>query len=334
MAKSNVLKILYVFDMLKRTDENHPINTTQIIENLMKAGFEKAERKAIGNYITILRDEMDYDIILCDNKNLGWYMVNQEFEDYELKMLCDAVSSAKFLTANSTNSLIKKIRKQATVDGDRIIKAGLVVDDSLKMSDSKFTLKFDTIMRAIADGKQITFQYETIGSGGEKIPKYNGRIYEVSPYYLGIWKHEYFVIANTNPHDNVSPYHLSLMTNVKMTDKKIKPMSEVEQLKKINKNGRTFGDFLKESVNLFTNNVKSIDISGINILRPEVVKKFGSNITFINQGDDRFKVRINASDSLGFYQWIAGFGNSIKIDGPDECIDGFKQFLKDALEQY
>ena len=34
MASSNVLKILYVLDMLKRTDEFHPINSTEIIQKL------------------------------------------------------------------------------------------------------------------------------------------------------------------------------------------------------------------------------------------------------------------------------------------------------------
>ena len=108
MAESGVLKILLVLDILKRTDEYHPINSTQIIEALEKQGL-KAERKTIGKYIQVIRDEMGYDIVLCDNKNLGWYMCDQEFEDYELKMLADSVASAKFLSVDNSRKLIKKI---------------------------------------------------------------------------------------------------------------------------------------------------------------------------------------------------------------------------------
>lgn len=42
MAESGVLKILLVLDILKRTDEYHPINSSQIIEQLKKQGL-KAE---------------------------------------------------------------------------------------------------------------------------------------------------------------------------------------------------------------------------------------------------------------------------------------------------
>ena len=119
MIESGVLKILLVLDILKRTDEHHPVNSTQIIEELQKKGL-KAERKSIGKYIQILRDEMNYDIVLCDNKNLGWYMCDQEFEDYELKMLADSVASAKFLSAANSRKLIKKIENLATKDGERI----------------------------------------------------------------------------------------------------------------------------------------------------------------------------------------------------------------------
>lgn len=47
MISSNVLKILLVLDMLKRTDEQHPINSSQIIDKLEEKGLT-AERKSIG----------------------------------------------------------------------------------------------------------------------------------------------------------------------------------------------------------------------------------------------------------------------------------------------
>ena len=122
MAESNALKILFVLDILKRTDEKHPVNSSQIIEELKNKGV-KAERKSIGKYVQIFRDEMDYDIVLCDNKNLGWYMRGLMFEDYELKMLADSVASAKFLTIDNSRKLIKKILTLATKGGGRYYKS-------------------------------------------------------------------------------------------------------------------------------------------------------------------------------------------------------------------
>lgn len=333
MLSSNVLKILLVLDMLKRTDEQHPINSTQIIKQLEEKGF-KAERKSIGNYVRSLTDEMGYDIVLHSNKNLGWYMVGQEFEDYELKILADAVAQSQFLSADHSRKLIKKIRNLATIEGERIIKNTVVMDESLKLVDSKFALKFDTIMRAISDNKKVSFKYYEMGANNRKVVRNDGKIYTISPYYLGVWGHEYFLIANTDPYDNVSTYRVEMMDEITISAERIKPMNQVDQLKGIGKNGRTFIDFIKESVNLKNGTVKTIQISGINPLRKEVMKKFGNTISFRNQGEDRFVVNVNSADSRGFYEWIARYGSSMKIESPKECIDTYKAYLQETQELY
>lgn len=333
MASNNVLKILYVLELLKGTDEYHPINSSQIIEELEKYGL-KAERKSIGNYIRILKEELQYDIILSDNKNLGWYMVGQEFEDYELKMLVDAVNSAKFITANNTRKLRKKILNLATKEGKRIISAGMIMEESLKLVDTKFAVKFDTVMRAVADCKQIRFQYQELGANNKKVVKKNGEYYQISPYYLGVWGHEYFVVANTGKYDNVSFYRVDMMKNVEVTEKAIRPMSEVDELKDIGKNGRSFADFIKEIVNLKNGKVRTVKISGMNQLQREVTKKFGNNISFRSQEEGRFVARVDVAESEGFYEWIAQFGNKMKIESPKEFVEGYKRFLLDALGQY
>lgn len=277
---------------------------------------------------------MGYEIVLHKNKNLGWYMIGQEFEDYELKMLADSVSQAQFLSAEHSRKLIKKIRNLATIDGERIIKNTVIMDQSLKLVDGKFALKFDIIMRAIADGKKVSFKYYEIGANNKKVPRKGGKIYTISPYYLGVWGHEYFLIANTDPYDNVSTYRVEMMDEITVIDERIKPMSKVDELVDIGKKGRTFIDFIKESVNLKNGTVKNITISGINRLRKEIMKKYGNDICFRDQGEDRFIVNINVADTRGFYEWIARYGACLKIEGPQECIDTYKEYLKETLELY
>ncbi len=333
MVESGVLKILLVLDILRRTDEHHPINSSQIIDSLKKKGL-KAERKSIGKYVQLLRDEMDYDIVLCDNKNLGWYMRDQEFEDYELKMLADSVASAKFLSATNSRKLINKIQNLATKEGERIIKSTLVMDDTLKMTDSMFAIKFDGIMRAIADGKKISFKYMEWGPGNKLTPRKNGKIYVFSPYYMGVWAHEYFVVGNTDPYDNVSVYRVEMIDSLETLDEKSRKMNEIDELQGIGKKGRTFIDFIKESINLKSGETCSIKISGINHLRKEVMKKFGNNVSFRDQGNDRFVVYVNVADSRGFYEWIAQYGSGMKIEAPNECIEKYICFLTETLELY
>ena len=167
MAEKNKLKILYILDIMKKTDENHPVNSTQIAEQLSRYGI-KAERKSIGRDLECLEDA-GYSIIKCENHNLGWYMIDQEFEDFELKILADSVAAARFLTLEDSNKLIRKIKKLATKDGESIIKLTTNVDEAIKIADAKFKIKYDAIMRAIAEHKQIRFQYYELSAGNKKV---------------------------------------------------------------------------------------------------------------------------------------------------------------------
>lgn len=329
--EKNKLKIIYVLELMKKTDEFHPMNSTKIIAELEKHGIA-AERKAIGRDIQALNDA-GYEIVRARNRNDGWYMISQDFEDHELKMLADAVASAKFLTVNDTRALLKKIKNLATKEGERIINAGLVIEDSMKMEDSGFAIKFDKVMRAIADHKKIRFQYADEESGRQQL-KNNGMVYQVTPYYLGVWGDEYFIVANTDGYSNTSHYRVALMANLEVTDIAGTPMSEVDELKEIGKGRRTFGDYIKESVNLWSGQVRKVKISGINRVRREVVKKFGRDLMFKDAGDGRFSVSLCVAEGEGFYQWIASFGFNMKIEGPQEYVDGYRDFLKRTLEQY
>lgn len=106
MPENNKLKLLYILDMMKKTDEFHPLNSTQIKEKL-KAYMIDAERKAISRDIECLEDA-GYSIIKCANHNKGWYMTDQDFEDYELKILADAVAKAQFFNGRRYKKTYKK----------------------------------------------------------------------------------------------------------------------------------------------------------------------------------------------------------------------------------
>ena len=66
---SNKIKLLYILDILKESDEKNPITTNRILERLKCYGIE-AERKAILRDIEILKN-YGIDIILHnDNKDV------------------------------------------------------------------------------------------------------------------------------------------------------------------------------------------------------------------------------------------------------------------------
>ena len=92
-------RLLLVLEMLQRTDVEHPLNTTEIINKLKQCGVE-AERKAVLRDLKALQ-AVGYKIIKCDNHNRGYYMKTHLFEKHELKIIADLVADATFLTVSS-----------------------------------------------------------------------------------------------------------------------------------------------------------------------------------------------------------------------------------------
>lgn len=331
MTGNSKLKIIYILEIMKKTDEHHPINTTQIAEKLASYGIQ-AERKSIARDIRCLEDA-GFSIAKCVNHNDGWYMFDQEFEDHELKMLVDAVASAKFLTMEDSRRLIKKLKKLATKDGEEIINATLIIDENLKLQDRKFNLKFDTIMRAITHRHQIRFRYMDRNSGSKQKLRYNGYFYQVSPYFIVLRDEEYFLICNLNNHRNSTSFRIELMTDVGVLNLPARSMEETEDLKDIGRI-RPAGDFLRQSVHLWTGEAEPILLRGINACRINLTKAFGNHIVFRDDGEGYFLARIKIARNEGFYQWLAAYGDNIRIQSPQIAVDEFKEYLKRTMMQY
>ena len=331
MAENSKLKVLYILDIMKKTDENHPLNTSEIGTKLQEYGIV-AERKSIARDLQCLEDA-GYTIVKCENHNDGWYMSDQDFEDYELKMLVDAIASAKFLTIEDSRKIIKKLKKLATKDGERLIDSTMVLDDQMKLLDKKFKFKFDTIMRAIADNKQITFQYQDRDSGSKKKLRYDGYYYKVSPYYIILHNDEYYAVTNLKNNNSINTFRIELMENVSQLDEPCRPTNEIVDLKDIG--GRKhIGDLLRESVHLWNGTPETVTLEGYNSVRIHLQKNYGQNISIRDEGEDKFVARVNLVLNEGFYQWLAGYSDNIKITSPQKAVDGFKEYLKRTLAQY
>ena len=105
MARSGMqkMKILLVMrELLEKTDEFHPITTTELVSMLERNGIA-AERKSVYHDIEILK-KFGIDIENRREQPSGYYVSSRDFEFPELKLLVDAVQCARFdgSTRNTT----------------------------------------------------------------------------------------------------------------------------------------------------------------------------------------------------------------------------------------
>lgn len=97
---------------------------------LQKYGI-KAERKSIYSDIDLLSD-FGLDVICEKGRSNKYFVGSRDFELPELKLLVDAVQSAKFITYKKSDELIKKIEKLTSIHEAKELHRYVVVVIGLK----------------------------------------------------------------------------------------------------------------------------------------------------------------------------------------------------------
>ena len=96
--ESNKIKLLILWDILcKYTDEEHAMNTDEIIAALKEKGISVI-RKVVAEDIKTLND-YGYEVLSYKRRYHYYYVVNRPFDIAEIVMLTDVVKSSK-LTDN------------------------------------------------------------------------------------------------------------------------------------------------------------------------------------------------------------------------------------------
>ena len=93
--------------LYKYTDEQHMVSTQELIDEMTRQGYP-GNRKTIKDDIDVL-NKFGMDIITNVSRGNSFYVGSREFELAELKLLVDAVSSSRFISAARSEQLIGKL---------------------------------------------------------------------------------------------------------------------------------------------------------------------------------------------------------------------------------
>ena len=145
---SQKLKLLYIVNILKeQTDEEHPLNASEICEKLEGYGIT-AERKAIYSDIDALVD-FGYDIINTRVPRRGYFLASRDFELPEIYLLSDAVRSADFVSPKKTRELIAKLDAMLSVHQAKKREKGIFINPKQKCNNEEIYYSIDKISDAI-----------------------------------------------------------------------------------------------------------------------------------------------------------------------------------------
>lgn len=337
----NKYRLLRVFEYMLQTDEEHPLNVTQIQNKLAEDGFcdKLPDRKSILRDLACIND-CGYEIEVCENHNCGKYMNGKQkvFEGYQLKMLADAVTSARFLSADDARKLGDAIMTLGTESDKELLKKAVIRDESMNVATKQAKYNFDRILEAIRERKQISFQYNDkyLAKPAQEDLRNDGLTYYISPYYLVPAKNDYYVIACTGDYKNFSHYRVSRMINVKETELAAKDIKLNDTYKKLVAEGKSISDYLREHINMWFGDTQRVNLHCRQQTRLDVLGTFGNllNINDCEEDKEYFMTSVQVQAGGGFFNWVAGMGGNVIITGPECVREAYKEYLQEQLKLY
>lgn len=324
--KSNQkLKLLYILDnLLKNSDENNPIDAEEIILDLQEKGIE-AERKSVYKDIAVLQ-QFGYDILKTRTPKCGFFIASRDFEVAEVRLLCDAIQAAGFISQKKTKQLLEKIYSLVSVAQAETIENQVYVDNRPKCANENIYYNIDKLDRAIQNSRQVKIIYRKRKISERNTAEFEEKTHYISPYAL-IWSNDhYYLIGNNRNYSNI------MITRID----RIKDVEILENTPAINfsdvspyRDKFDSADYVNKHFNMFSGDPQEVELVCHNSLIDDILDKFGDNVNIIKHSDEKFKININAAVSSGLVSWIMQYGNKIQVKSPESL----KKMILDRAEE-
>lgn len=314
------LKILYVYKILtEQTDEKHTISMPELIAKLEEYGISAA-RKALYEDIDALR-AFGLDIVSGRGSNSGYAVVGREFELPELKLLADAVCSARFLTEHKAQRLVEKLGKLASVHEASQLRRQVYIAGRTKEKNERIYITVDAIQRAISERKQISFRYFRYDLRKHKVYRESTRT--CTPIAL-LWSEErYYLVANYLKYpDKLTNFRVDRMERTEVLDEPaILPEEPFDP-----------EEYQNATFSMFSGKTSIVKLRLHNDLVNPVIDRFGKDIVIHPDGEAHFIVSIpvKAEQPQPFFGWLFQFGTQAEILEPDELRAEYHRTLTEV----
>ena len=320
------LKMLYLVKIFsEETDDNHALTMAQIVEKLNGYGVN-ADRKTLYQDFEELRT-YGLDInTQQEGRSHQYYLGARDFELPELKLLVDAVQSAKFITDKKSSELIKKLESLVSHYDARQLHRQVMITGRIKSMNESIYYNVDKLHEAINGQKKICFKYFQWNTKKEMELRRNGGWYWTSPWAL-MWDDEnYYLIAYDHYFDKIVHYRVDKMLEIKILDEKREGQEQFEAFNMPRYSKSLFGMFSGEEVN--------VTLECQNFLAGVIIDRFGKEVSLIPVDEEHFRVKVQVALSQQFLGWVLGLGDAIRIAAPEAVVSQMKEHLKKAAGLY
>lgn len=322
-GNKKMLNMLILEILWKYTDEDHALTQQDILKLLKQYGME-CDRRSVKNNVLYLK-ELGYDISM----EKGYRLLSRDFDDSELRILIDSVLFSKSLSTKQARDLINKIRDKLASNYFNVKVSHVSNLPELNRTINKQAMySLDALNDAISDKKKVRFIYNNIGTDFKLHPR-REEPYIVNPYQIVANNGRFYLIGNYDKYDNVAHFRIDKMTDVRILDEKIKPMSKVPELK----NGLNLPKHMAEHFYMFSGESVTVTLRTTEDMMSELVDWFGKNFSIIENKDGNITVRVSCNkEAMRF--WALQYGPYVEVLAPVELRGSIKEDIDAMKEKY
>ena len=312
--------------MLEMTDDEHSITMPQILEELGKYGVS-AERKSIYTDFQDMTDNFGVEIIKEQIGRETFYHVGaREFEFAEVKLLIDAIQSAKFITRSMSKALISKVKKLVSKYQGGQLERQIFINDRVKTMNESVYYNVDEIHNAINQNKKIKFRYYKWDINKKLVSRHNDFEFVVSPWSL-LWDDEnYYMIAFDDWDQKIKHYRVDKMMKLSVLDDERSGREEFKNFDMAKYSKATFGMYHGEKT--------KVTIGFENSMCGVFIDRFGKDIQFIKTDETHSEFCVDINVSPQFYGWIFSLGNEVQVKNPKEVVKAIKDYASEFIKNY
>ena len=322
-GNKKMLNMLILEILRKYTDGDHSLTQQEIIRLLdINYGME-CDRRSVKNNVLSLK-ELGYDISM----EKGYRLLSREFDDSELRILIDSVLFSKSISTKQAKGLIEKIRSLASNYFNVKVSHVSNLPELNRTINKQAMYSLDAINEAIADKKKISFIYNMIGTDFKLHPK-RKEPYIVNPYQIVANNGKFYLISNYDKYDDVAHFRIDKMTDVRILDDKVKPMSLVPELE----NGLNLPKHMAEHFYMFSGSSVSAKIRTTEDMMSELVDWFGTDFRIIEKGGNSICIRVICNQEALRY-WALQYGPYVEVIEPTKLREQICADIRAMAKKY
>lgn len=311
--------------MTELTDDEHMITMPEIQKELAKYEIT-ADRKSLYDdleALQILGIEVKGEKV---GRKFYYHVSNKQFEIAELKLLVDAIQSSKFITAKKSKELIDKLNTFASKYEADQLNRQVVVQGRVKTMNESIYYFVDDVHRAIAENRQISFEYMRWDIDKTMVPR-REEPYVVSPWALTWDDENYYLIAYDEEAGCIKHFRVDKLKSIRiLKDKRIGK----DKFKELD-----LAKYSKMSFGMFHGDPTKVKIAFQKEIVGVFLDRFGRDIPIHPaEKKDWYETYVDVAVSDQFLGWVFALGSDVKILGPENVVKQFKDKVQERAKLY